>query len=221
MKQKIFIACLATIAILNIQISYATEPKNLALVEKGLIQYHDSHQYEKDTAAVINQAMQYLKAIVAKNDPAQAKMALVLDIDETSLSNYQDMVTLNFGGTLADIIQAEDKGTDPVIAPTLALYNYAKAHHIAVFFITGRTEKSRIPTEKNLTQAGYKEWDGLTLKPDDYSNASAAPFKIAARKAIAEQGYKIVLNIGDQESDLKGGYADKTYKLPNPYYFIP
>jgi predicted secreted acid phosphatase len=199
MKQKIFIACLATIAILNIQISYATEPKNLALVEKGLIQYHDSHQYEKDTAAVINQAMQYLKAIVAKNDPAQAKMALVLDIDETSLSNYQDMVTLNFG----------------------ALYNYAKAHHIAVFFITGRTEKSRIPTEKNLTQAGYKEWDGLTLKPDDYSNASAAPFKIAARKAIAEQGYKIVLNIGDQESDLKGGYADKTYKLPNPYYFIP
>ena len=41
------------------------------------------------------------------------------------------------------------------------------------------------------------------------------------RKEITQQGYDIVFSIGDQQSDLVGGYSDKTYKLPNPYYFIP
>jgi len=27
--------------------------------------------------------------------------------------------------------------------------------------------------------------------------------------------------MGDQESDLRGGYAEKTFKLPNPVYFLP
>jgi hypothetical protein len=29
------------------------------------------------------------------------------------------------------------------------------------------------------------------------------------------------LGMGDQESDLRGGYAEKTFKLPNPVYFLP
>ena len=33
-------------------------------------------------------------------------------------------------------------------------------------------------------------------------------------------GYLIILNVGDQESDLTGGFADRTFKLPNPFYFI-
>ncbi|MDQ0403073.1 hypothetical protein J2S50_001622 [Streptomyces sp. DSM 40167] len=30
----------------------------------------------------------------------------------------------------------------------------------------------------------------------------------------------IVANVGDQYSDLRGGHADRTYKLPNPTYFV-
>jgi hypothetical protein len=30
-----------------------------------------------------------------------------------------------------------------------------------------------------------------------------------------------VVNIGDQFSDLAGGFAERVFKLPNPYYFIP
>jgi len=29
-----------------------------------------------------------------------------------------------------------------------------------------------------------------------------------------------VVNMGDQESDLTGGHADRAFKLPNPFYFI-
>ena len=34
-------------------------------------------------------------------------------------------------------------------------------------------------------------------------------------------GYDIVANFGDQFSDLNGGFADSTYKIPNPMYFLP
>jgi len=51
--------------------------------------------------------------------------------------------------------------------------------------------------------------------------ASAVDFKAPERRKIAERGYTIVLSLGDQESDLKGGYAERTFKLPNPVYYLP
>ncbi len=47
------------------------------------------------------------------------------------------------------------------------------------------------------------------------------PYKTAMRKKITEQGYDIVLSMGDQYSDLVGGYDDAMFKVPNPYYYIP
>jgi hypothetical protein len=31
----------------------------------------------------------------------------------------------------------------------------------------------------------------------------------------------IVANMGDQPSDLEGGFAERTFLLPNPFYRIP
>ena len=30
----------------------------------------------------------------------------------------------------------------------------------------------------------------------------------------------ILVNIGDQQSDLAGGHARRAFKLPSPFYFI-
>ena len=46
-------------------------------------------------------------------------------------------------------------------------------------------------------------------------------YKSATRAHIESLGYEIVANFGDQFSDLEGGFADKTFKLPNPTYFLP
>ena len=148
-------------------------------------------------------------------------LAVVFDIDETALSNYNDMVHLNFGGTLAEINALADEGHDPAIPYTRTLFNYAKNHGVATFFITGRREPMRINTEKNLQQDGYNNWTGLFLKPVSYHQASAIPYKTAVRKKITNTGYEIIFSIGDQYSDLKGGYADMTFKLPNPFYLVP
>jgi len=221
MNKKILLICLGIFSIFALDISHAKEPMNLDLTKAFLVKYHDSGEYQKDQARVINKAMQYLKTRLQNRKQHPKKWAIVLDIDETALSNYSDMRHLNFGGTLRQIMDAEANGTDPAITSTLALYRYAKANDIAVFFVTGRTGPYRAVTEKNLLNAGYQNWDGLSFKEENYKEKSAAPYKIHARSLIEKQGYEIVLNMGDQQSDLTGGHADKTFKLPNPYYFIP
>ncbi|HEY7280331.1 MAG TPA: HAD family acid phosphatase [Actinomycetota bacterium] len=46
-------------------------------------------------------------------------------------------------------------------------------------------------------------------------------YKSATRAHIESLGYDIVANFGDQFSDLVGGHADRTFKMPNPNYFLP
>ena len=98
-----------------------------------------------------------------------------------------------------------------------------------VFFLTGRPATQLAGTEANLTDAGYT-YDPADIYLKDQTKpwlSSCAPscttiqYKSLTRKYIESQGYDIVANFGDQYSDLKGGYADKRFKLPNPMYYLP
>lgn len=79
----------------------------------------------------------------------------------------------------------------------------------------------RLVTQLNLKRAGFKNWTGLYFRPENYNQPSIIPFKSGMRQAISKQGYLIIASIGDQNSDLLGGYAQKGYKLPNPFYYLP
>ena len=46
-------------------------------------------------------------------------------------------------------------------------------------------------------------------------------YKSGTRAYIESQGYTIVADFGDQFSDLEGGFAQKTFKMPNPNYYLP
>jgi acid phosphatase len=144
------------------------------------------------------------------------KPAIVLDIDETSLSNYDGLNATNFSsvGTAGPAAL----GTGRAIAPTLELYRDARSKGVAVFFVTGRPDVIKSATEANLKGVGYdRGWDGLFFKPGD---AETEAFKSSTRADLERQGYDIVVNLGDQESDLDGGHAERGFKLPNPFYFI-
>ncbi len=199
------------------------EPPNLGLHKIELERYHDNGKYNADIDSVITGAKYYLRFRINQNKRLKnpTKLAVVLDIDETSLSNYADLKHFRFGGSSEEINAAESDGHDPVIAATLSLFRYAKENGVAVFFVSGRKEYQRKNTMKNLRRAGYHDWDGLLLEPNNYGKDSAIPFKVANRKKITEMGYDIVLDIGDQFSDLKGGDTDMAIKLPNPYYYLP
>jgi len=55
------------------------------------------------------------------------------------------------------------------------------------------------------------------------ANASCATiqYKSGTRAYIESRGYDVVADIGDQFSDLLGGFADRTFKMPNPNYYLP
>ena len=204
----------------------------------ALRSYHDGGQYQSDLSAVDSQAQSFMlrqaKAIrqrkkrkcktkkggkkgraAAKCPPP--KLALVLDIDETSLSNYAQLDANNFGNAAVALATAAVLGNSPAISPTLDLYRQARAAGISVFAITGRPASVQGPTQQNLNAAGYTDLQGIFFKP---SSETTIPFKSGQRAALEQQGYRIVANVGDQESDLGGGHADRSFKLPNPFYFI-
>lgn len=145
----------------------------------------------------------------------KGKSAIVFDLDETALSNYDTLAASNF--SLAGIVPAAAGVAEP-LGPVLALYRSARERDAAIFFISSRPPEIRQSTESNLRSAGYDSWTAVYFNE---TGAKTAAFKAATRAEIERQGYEIVANVGDQESDLNGGHADRAFKLPNPFYFLP
>jgi putative acid phosphatase of HAD superfamily subfamily IIIB len=152
-------------------------------------------------------------------DRNHGKLAVVLDIDETSLSNYSAILADGFKFGPASQAEATNE-VGVAIQPTLKVFNDAKARGIAVFFITGRPEAQRAVTAENLEREGFHNWDGLSLKPAG-TTLTTVSYKSGARASIEQQGFHIIANVGDQYSDLAGGHADRAFKMPNPFYFLP
>src|SRR3954452_4984879 len=200
--------------------------------------YHDGGQYGSDLSSVDSQAQSFVlrqaKAVRQKAKSkchakgkkkkkaraagcAAPKLAIVLDIDETSLSNYTQLEVNNFSNAAGALTLAAVSGASPAIAPTLALYQAARAAGISVFAITGRPSVIETTTKQNLSNAGYTDLQGVFFKP---GGEDVVTFKSGQRAVLEQQGYRIVANVGDQESDLAGGHEDRSFKLPNPFYFI-
>ena len=150
-----------------------------------------------DVSAVATPAQSYIDGRVAANTSG-AKLAIVLDIDNTSLESY-----------------FESGYPTPATPPILALAQDAHNRGVSVFFVSARTDLIDLVTEYNLTHVGYTI-DGLyTRSVADLVTESVADFKTASRKKIEAAGYDIVANIGNSATDLTGGYADQTYQLPD------
>ncbi len=208
-----------------------SEPPNLGELKQQILVYRNSGDYERQLAAVAAKAQAYIGQRAVK----ALRPALVLDIDETSLSNWPQIMANDFGYIASGACDRLPKGpcgarawdrkaTAPAIKSTLMLFNAARAKGVSVFFITGRNEGERAATIRNLYRAGYRGWTKLIMKPAGLSVKSAADFKAPERAKIAAAGYTIIANMGDQPSDLAGGNPDDgaaQFLLPNPFYRLP
>ena len=191
------------------------EPRNLSLCKEAVKAYVTSKQYMEDISAITSEAEKY----IAGHINTSKRNAIVLDIDDTSLSNLKYELEMDFGYTSSTWSEWRQTSQAPPILPTLKLYDWAKSRKIALFFVTGTTEDLREAVKTNLLNAGYVSWDSLYMRPVK-NHEKAAVYKPRIRKEITERGYYIIASIGDQESDLVGGYVEKTFKLPNPMYFV-
>jgi len=198
---------------------------NLGVIKSQIKHYYNCDGtngcYEADLEEQAAKAIDFLKQRTSTRKPGE-KLAMVLDIDETSLSNYAYYSLTDFGYESVRFDMWALSADAPPIAPTLALFNRARELGVHVFFITGRSDMQRFATEQNLLRAGYKGWEHLYLRTASDLKKTASQYKPEVREKIVRQGYKIVLNVGDQESDLAGDpQAEMSLKLPNPFYYIP
>src|SRR3954447_16338350 len=200
------------------------QPANVGDAKTAATAYHASGAYGRDLALVASEA----GAWIVRRAPEVSHPALVLDIDDTSLTNWEVIRADDFGRIINGPCTALPQGPcgwaawdllgkAPAIAPTLTLFGQARALNVAVFFITGRPEAQRAATEQNLRNTGYQGYSALYMVPEGTHYPSASGFKAPVRAAIAAGGYTIIANMGDQPSDLAGGHAEKAFLLPNPF----
>ncbi|QIP83666.1 hydrolase [Streptomyces sp. Tu 2975] len=157
----------------------------------------DYDTWRRDVAAVVAQARPYIEDRTA--DPAGEKQAIVLDIDNTSLETH---------------FHPFWKLPTPAILEMRELARYADSRGVAVFFVTARPGIIHSLTDWNLKKTGYPV-DGLYVRdlPDLFHEVSA--YKTEKRAEIEAKGYTIIANIGNNTTDLVGGHAERTFKLPD------
>ncbi len=204
---------------------------NLDTLKKELRQYHDCTCtcgcYAHDLDAQADRAIAFLRQRtthrkMSGKSGSQKKLSLILDIDETSLSNYKEEDGADFAYNAAVFDAWVESAQAPAIPGTLRIYKEAQRLGVSVFFITGRSESERTVTERNLRAVGFDNWQELDMRPAVHGSETTGAFKAVIRGRIAAQGYTLILNVGDQWSDLKGKpEAEFSVKYPDPYYLIP
>ncbi|MFH8577692.1 hydrolase [Streptomyces zaomyceticus] len=151
----------------------------------------------RDVAAVVAEARPYIEG--RAENAGREKQAIVLDIDNSSLETdfhpFWELPT-------------------PAIADVRDLVRDAHGRGVDVFFVTARPGIIHSLTDWNLKKAGYPV-DGLYVRslPDLFAEVSA--YKTEKRAEIEAKGYTIIANIGNNTTDLVGGHAERTFKLPD------
>ena len=195
-----------------------TGPSNLYVQKQALIQYHDSGQYNTEVRRVADRAMSYIRKRAASG---KTNLVVVLDIDDTAISTWGRLVKDDFARKDEMFVAWVNTHVDPPITPVLELYHESQRLGVKVFFVTGRRTVLADRTRLTLAGAGYVHPDAIYFRPESDREKSLARFKTSVRQEITKQGFRIIANLGDQDSDLAGGYAERVFKIPNPFYYTP
>ncbi|HZQ65006.1 MAG TPA: HAD family acid phosphatase [Gaiellaceae bacterium] len=152
--------------------------------------------------------------------------AVLFDVDDTTLNTYSYEICSSFVFNPTTNAYFVNAAVFPAVPHMVDLEHYAESLGYTVFFLKGRPETQRTGAVTNLTGVGY-DVQGSNLYMKDYTvdtwlspcapSCTTIQYKSLTRAHIQWLGYDIVANFGD----LIGGYADRTFKLPNPMYFVP
>ncbi|KAK9905877.1 hypothetical protein WJX75_008052 [Coccomyxa subellipsoidea] len=201
-------------------------------------------QYDKDVETAVASARSYFDSYPRQPNASQI---IVLDIDETALSNRAewlnilDILKTGVNVPVKDHTLVGDSMA-PSLQPMLDLYTDLYRKGFSVTFITGRRDYAlgRAATVKNLEAVGYgvacadapaegQRAERATRAPcyvalgmrGKGDQRLASVYKPDQRAQLQDEGYEIVASFGDQWSDLAGtSAAVASFKMPNPFYYI-
>ena len=139
--------------------------------------------------------------------------ATVANLQNDAAAGFFDITSVNYSGANVPEIDAGYPAPTPINT----------GHPLLAPFTDGLFTKPATGTATTPNQ-----YPAYLNKPEFCAAAIAAnascatiPYKSGTRAYIESQGYTIVADFGDQFSDLEGGFAQKTFKMPNPNYYLP
>ena len=214
----------------------------------GGIANKNSSRYITQVQSIENQILDRLPAT------APADAALVFDVDDTLLWNYdfEDKATnFNFDPTINATWVTQHLFVKVPGMP--GLLRDLKSRGYALYGITGRPAAQEADTIANLNEQGFTvngqpagtplftaatmyTKDPVVAGPpasiptqpwvDCAADGNPAACSTVEYKALTRDhietadGVDLLMNVGDQWSDLQGGFADTWTKIPNPTYFL-
>jgi len=162
---------------------------------------------------ILGVAFDILKRLCEKPLPPKKRAyAIVLDIDGTSVYNY------NTEDETSAFYQKHRCNKE-----MYAIYRWALEHGVAVFFVTARPilPGNREYTVADLHKSGYTDWEELIMRPASDTGDNYSAYKQAARLRIS-RGYELLMNFGDTFKDMTV-LVDEHRKIPlnSAYAFLP
>jgi predicted secreted acid phosphatase len=147
-------------------------------------------QWLADVKAAMQGSRGYVKERVASAAPDE-RLAINFDIDNTVLATYYD-------------------GGGPI--PLMTRFSRLLARQgVAMVFNTGRSADQRARTIKQLTRAGFPVAEVCLRNKGETLPAG----KQRCREAFIAEGYTLIANVGNNDTDFVGDGYERAYRLPN------
>ncbi len=199
--------------------SCAPEITNLRTAKDIVKDYYESGRYDEEMNEIINNANEKFSKIKIKQF-GPGGSAVIFDVDDTALSNYEISKRLDFGYDYKIVRDWVLSAKLPSIKQVKELYDFLKSKNVKLIFLTGRNFEEYDATYKNLISQGYTGFDTLIVRSEEQKKIKSQIFKSGVREELTKSGYDIIGTIGDQWTDLNGPYSGIQIKLPNYLYEI-
>ncbi|CAL1384321.1 unnamed protein product [Linum trigynum] len=184
--------------------------------------YVTSVQYQIDSQLTVEECIVYISTTCSFRK--DGKDAWLFDVDDTLLSTIPYFKQHQFGGEMFNATAFNEWASKRKATPlehTMRLYKVLKSMGVQIFLVSSRREDLRSATTDNLVDVGYHGWKSLFLRGNDELNGGVAQYKANVRQQLINDGYRIWGTVGDQFNSFAGlPSAGRTFKLPNPLYYV-
>ena len=181
--------------------------------KKRIADYYESGRFDQDIKKLVEDVINHFEDYqFNKND------AVIFDVDETVLSNYDYAISIGFGYVynLWDKWQLDEKST--AIPEMRNLYDWFIDKDVKIIFLTGRQFHTYQSTLNNLRKEGFNRFDTLICRNQGEVKTPTHQYKTSKREELFKKGYNIIATFGDQHEDLLGDYTGLKVKVPNYIY---
>lgn len=215
-RSRIHVAIFLLLPVLILFSSCDRKPENLTMAKEKVEHYYEKGGFDSDIKRLIDKTISYFNSRICCGKGS----AVVFDIDDTLLWSYYDMKKIQFGYVPKLFHEWVIKAESPAVPQMKRLYDFFVSRGCTIILLTGRRYNEREATLENLRKEGFTKVDLLITRGEDELTISALEYKSKHRKLLEQQGYQIIATIGDQYSDLEGGYANYQVKIPNYTYIV-